>query len=66
MKGQATPGTVAAEETVLQVHAGLANQVVRAHKVMVKHVQRELCLQGEGHSQLEHSVGRRGRSTSNQ
>lgn len=62
MKGQATPGPVAAEETVLQVHVGLANQVIGAHKVMVKHVQRELCLQGEGHGQLEHSVG----STSNQ
>lgn len=58
MKGYATSGTVTTEETVLQVHAGLTNQVIGAHKVMVKHIQRELCLQGEGHIQFEHSVGR--------
>ncbi len=66
MKSQATPGTMAAVETVLQVHAGLTNQVIRTNKVMVKHIQCELCLQGEGHSQFKHSVGRQVLRISNQ
>lgn len=58
MKGQTAASTVTAEEPVLQIHTGFSDQVIRAHQIMVKDVQRELGLQRKGHGQFKHSAER--------
>lgn len=58
VKGQTAAGTMAAKEPVFQVHAGFTDQVIRAHKIMVKDEQRELGLQRKGQGQFKHSAER--------
>lgn len=60
MKGQTAASAMAAEESVLQIHTGFTDQIIRAHQIMVKDVQRELSLQRERHGQFKHSASKAG------